>query len=43
MIEQITTTWVGLLGFGGLILVAIVGVLIAGWVKKEMQAEEDGA
>ena len=42
MIEQITSTTVGMLGFGGLILVIISGIAIAAWVKKEMQ-EEDGA
>lgn len=42
MIEQITSTDVGMWGFGGLLLVIASGIAIAWWVKKEMQ-EGDGA
>lgn len=42
MIEQILTTQVGMLGFGGFILVVLVGFFLLGWIKKEMK-EDDGA
>lgn len=42
MIEQILTTQVGLIGFGGFILVVLVGFFLLAWIKKEMN-EDDGA
>ena len=41
MIEQITTTQVGLAGFLGFIAVVLVGFFILGWIRKEMK--DDGA
>lgn len=40
MIEQILTTQVGMIGFGGFILVVLVGFFLLGWIKKEMK--DDG-
>jgi hypothetical protein len=42
MIEQITTTYVGLAGFAGFIAVVLCGVFIGLWIKKEM-SKDDGA
>jgi len=37
MIEQIMTTQVGMLGFGGFILVVLVGFFLLYWIKKEIK------
>lgn len=42
MIEQITSTYVGMVGFGGFVLVVLVGFFIVGWIKKEIK-DDDGA
>ena len=42
MLEQIMTTQVGMLGFGGFILVVLVGFFLLGWIKKEIK-DDDGA
>ncbi len=42
MIEQITTTYVGLVGFVGFLAVVLSGVFIGLWIKKEMN-KDDGA
>ena len=42
MIEQILTTQVGMIGFAGFVLVALVGFFLLAWIKKEIK-EDDGA
>lgn len=41
MIEQITSTYVGLMGFVGFLAVVLSGVFIAIWIKREM-SKDDG-
>ena len=41
MLEQITSTYVGLVGFAGFLAVVLSGVFIAIWIRKEMN-EDDG-
>jgi hypothetical protein len=42
MIEQIMSTQVGMIGFGGFVLVVLVGFVLLGWIRKEIK-EDDGA
>ncbi len=42
MIEQILSTQVGMIGFGGFVLVVLVGFVLLAWIRKEMK-EDDGA
>ena len=42
MLEQITSTQVGMIGFGGFILVVLVGFFLLGWIKAELK-DDDGA
>jgi hypothetical protein len=41
MIEQIMSTQVGMLGFGGFVLVVLVGFFLLAWIKREIK-EDDG-
>ena len=40
MIEQVMTTQVGMMGFGGFVLVALVGSFLLAWIKKEMRKDD---
>lgn len=40
MLEQITTTQVGMMGFAGFLLCVLVGFFLVGWIKREIK--DDG-
>lgn len=41
MIEQITSTYVGLVGFVGFLAVVLSGVFIVVWIRKEISKDDE--